>query len=218
VASAAPACESLESAPYASETALPSTSLNAEQTFERLETALPGVCLLQPRVLDDARGLFWESYHESKFAALGIKDRFVQDNHSCSRLHVLRGLHYQLHRPQAKLCRVVAGEVLDVAVDIRLSSPHFGKWVSAILSAKSHNLIYIPEGFAHGFLALSDKVQFLYKCSAVYDAPDEHGISWNDPDLGIDWGISNPLLSQKDSQYLPLAKVAPELLPQYLRA
>lgn len=189
--------------------------MSSQQTFVRIETALPGVCLLQPRVLSDARGLFWESYHEEKLGDLGITDRFVQDNQSSSNKNVLRGLHYQLRQPQAKLCRVVAGEALDVAVDIRRGSPHFGKWVSAVLSEKSHNLIYIPEGFAHGFLALSDSVQFLYKCSAFYDPADEHGILWNSPDLGIDWGISNPLLSQKDAQYPPLSKVPPDLLPQF---
>jgi len=191
--------------------------LSSQQTFDRVETALPGVCLLQPRVLSDERGFFLEIYHEAKFAALGIADRFVQDNHSLSHKNVLRGLHYQLHRPQAKLCRVVAGEALDVAVDIRRGSPHFGKWVSAVLSEKSHNLIYIPEGFAHGFLALTGSVQFLYKCSASYDPADEHGILWNDPDLGIEWGSSNPLLSQKDSQFPPLAGVPPDLLPQIPR-
>ena len=191
------------------------TALSSRQTFDRIETALPGVCLIHPRVFSDARGYFIESYHEANFAALGISERFVQDNHSHSCKGVLRGLHYQLHRPQAKLCRVVEGEVLDVAVDIRLGSPHFGKWVSAVLSEKSHNEIYIPRGFAHGFLALSDSVHFLYKCSDVYDPADEHGIVWNDPALGINWGISDPSLSQKDSRYLPLAKVPAELLPQY---
>jgi dTDP-4-dehydrorhamnose 3,5-epimerase len=189
--------------------------LSSQHTFDRVETALPGVCLIQPRVLGDARGSFWESYHEAKFAALGIANRFVQDNHSCSRKNVLRGLHYQLHRPQAKLCRVVEGEALDVAVDIRSGSPHFGKWVTAVLSEKSHNQIYIPEGFAHGFLALTETVQFLYKCSAFYDPTDEHGILWNDPGLGIDWGISQPLLSAKDSAYLSLAHVPAELLPLF---
>jgi dTDP-4-dehydrorhamnose 3,5-epimerase len=189
--------------------------MDFQQSFVRVETALPGVCLLEPRVLEDARGFFLESYHEGKLAALGITDRFVQDNHSCSRKHVLRGLHYQLHRPQAKLCRVVEGDALDVAVDIRLGSPHFGKWVSAVLSAKARNLIYIPPGFAHGFLVLSDSVQFLYKCSDFYDAADERGILWNDPALGISWGIVHPLISEKDAKWPALADTPRDLLPAY---
>jgi dTDP-4-dehydrorhamnose 3,5-epimerase len=191
--------------------------LSSQHTFDRLETALPGVCLIQPRVFDDARGHFFESYHEAKFDALGIADRFVQDNHSSSGKNVLRGLHYQLRRPQAKLCRVVGGEALDVVVDIRIGSPHFGKWVSAVLSEKSCNQIYIPEGFAHGLLALTDSVEFLYKCSSFYDPEDAYGIFWGDPALGIEWGIANPILSQKDSEYLPLAKMPAHLLPQYPR-
>ncbi len=189
--------------------------LPSGQSFERRETALPGVCLIQPTVLGDARGFLFESYHEAKFLALGIADRFVQDNHSRSSKNVLRGLHYQLRRPQAKLCRVVEGEVLDVAVDIRPGSPCFGKWVSAVLSSESHNEIYIPAGFAHGFLTLSDSVHFLYKCSGLYDPADEHGVLWNDPRIGIQWGISSPILSQKDAQFLPLHQVPPELLPAY---
>jgi dTDP-4-dehydrorhamnose 3,5-epimerase len=171
--------------------------------------------LIYPRVLGDARGFFLESYHEAKFMALGITDRFVQDNHSSSSQGVLRGLHYQLRRPQAKLCRVIEGEALDVAVDIRLGSPHFGNWVSAVLSAESHNQIYIPEGFAHGFLALTKSVQFLYKCSALYDPVDEHGIRWNDPGIGISWGIANPLVSVRDSEFVALGDVPRHLLPIY---
>jgi len=189
--------------------------MNLQQSFVRVETALPGVCLLEPRVLEDTRGFFLESYHEGKLAALGITDRFVQDNHSCSRKHVLRGLHYQFRRPQAKLCRVVEGEALDVALDIRLGSPHFGKWVSAVLSAKTRKLIYIPPGFAHGFLVLSDSVQFLYKCSDFYDPADERGILWNDPALGISWGIAHPLLSEKDAKWPALADTPRDLLPVY---
>ena len=185
------------------------------QTFDRYETALPGVCLLQPRVLQDSRGSFLESYHEAKFADLGINDRFVQDNHSCSRKNVLRGLHYQLNHAQAKLCRVVEGEALDVAVDIRVDSPHFGKWMSAILSAKTQNMIYVPSGFAHGFLALTDPVQFLYKCSDIYNAADERGILWCDPGLGISWGVANPLLAERDSKWPVLADTPRELLPRF---
>lgn len=194
------------------------TVLHSQQTFERLETSLAGVCLIQPKVFGDARGFFFESYHEAKFLSLGITDRFVQDNHSHSSKNVLRGLHYQLRRPQAKLCRVVEGEVLDVAVDVRLGSPSFGKWVSAVLSSKSFNQIYIPAGFAHGFLTLSESVHFLYKCSGFYDPADEYGVLWSDPRLGIEWGSSQPLVSPKDSKFLPLDQVPQDRLPKYLAA
>jgi dTDP-4-dehydrorhamnose 3,5-epimerase len=183
--------------------------------LERLETSLPGVCELRPKVILDARGFFLESYHREKFAGLGITDSFVQDNHSRSAKGTLRGLHYQLRHPQSKLCRVVEGEALDVAVDIRLGSPHFGKWTSVLLSAKEHNQIYIPGGFAHGFLALTDSVQFLYKCSDFYDPADEHGIRWNDPDLRISWGVDSPLVSEKDARYSTLAGARQEFLPRY---
>ena len=129
--------------------------------------------------------------------------------------NVLRGLHYQLRTPQAKLCRVVEGEALDVAVDIRVGSPHFGKWVSVVLSSQRANQIYIPAGFAHGFLALSPTVQFLYKCSGVYDPADEHGVLWSDPRLAIDWGVAQPLLSQKDAALPVLDHVPPDQLPRY---
>lgn len=185
--------------------------------MQRIETTLPGVCELRPRVIRDARGFFMETYHQAKFAELGITDSFVQDNHSCSTKGILRGLHYQLHRPQAKLCRVVEGEALDVAVDIRRGSPHFGKWASALLSAKLRNEIYIPAGFAHGFLALTETVHFVYKCSDFYDSSDEHGILWSDPDLNISWNITDPLVSEKGSEYPKLADVPSELLPRYPR-
>ena len=156
-----------------------------------------------------------ETYHQARFAELGITDLFVQDNHSCSAKGTLRGLHYQLRRSQAKLCRVVEGEALDVAADIRLGSPSFGKWTSVLLSAQEHNQIYIPAGFAHGFLALSERVQFLYKCSNFYDPEDEHGIVWNDSDLNIPWGVTDPLVSEKDARYPTLSGVRRESLPLY---
>ena len=174
-----------------------------------------GVWELRPKVFRDARGFFMETYHQRRFAELGISDVFVQDNHSCSVEGTLRGLHYQLHHPQAKLCRVVEGEALDVAVDIRVGSPHFGKWTSVVLSAEEQNQIYIPAGFAHGFLALTERVQFLYKCSDFYDAADECGILWNDPELGIDWGIIQPLVSEKDQRNPTLATVSRDRLPRY---
>lgn len=183
--------------------------------MQRIETSLPGVCELRPKVIRDARGFFMETYQRAKFADIGITDIFVQDNHAASSRGTLRGFHYQLHRPQAKLCRVVEGEALDVAVDIRLGSPHFGKWTSVVLSAKDQNQIYVPVGFAHGYLGLSEKVQFLYKCSDFYDPTDEHGMLWNDPALNISWGIDTPLLSEKDSRNPKLADVPRDLLPRY---
>lgn len=183
--------------------------------MQRLNTTLPDVFELRPRIFRDERGSFSETYHSVKFAELGIFDVFVQDNQSISRKGTLRGLHYQLHRPQAKLCRVVEGEALDITVDIRLGSPNFGKWASVVLSAETQNQIYIPVGFAHGFLALTDSVQFLYKCGALYDPADEHGIFWSDPELAIKWGIALPLVSEKDRQYPSLADAAREFLPRY---
>ena len=182
---------------------------------KRVDTSLPGVCEILLEARGDARGSFLETYHQKKIAELGITDIFVQDNHSTSAQGVLRGLHYQLKRSQAKLCRVIEGEALDVALDIRVSSPHFGKWASVVLSAEKRNQLYVPRGFAHGFLALSPRVQFLYKCSDFYDGADEYGIAYDDPNLNITWGTTSPLLSEKDEHLLPLAKVAREFLPRY---
>src|SRR5579859_1741516 len=183
--------------------------------MKRIETSLPGVFELRPVVHRDSRGAFLETYHCTRFLELGIKDTFVQDNHSISSRGTLRGLHYQLLHAQAKLCRVIEGEALDVAVDIRLGSPHFGKWASVLLSAKEQNQIYVPAGFAHGFLAVTDTVQFLYKCSEFYNPRDERGIAWNDPDLRIRWGATAPIISARDEHYLPLSQVPREFLPRY---
>jgi len=183
--------------------------------MQRIETSLPGVLELRPIIHHDTRGFFLETYQKKKFADLGIADAFVQDNHSHSTKGTLRGLHYQLRHPQAKLCRVIEGEALDVAVDIRVGSPNFGKWTSVLLSAKGQNQIYIPCGFAHGFLALTDTVQFLYKCSDFYVREDEYGIAWNDPSLKISWGVSAPIVSEKDATYPILAQVPPEHLPRH---
>jgi dTDP-4-dehydrorhamnose 3,5-epimerase len=184
--------------------------------LERLETSLPGVCELRPKVFRDSRGFFLEAYHRKKLADLGITDSFVQDNHSRSAKGILRGLHYQAHHPQSKLCRVVEGEALDVVVDIRLGSPYFGKWTSVLLSANEQNQIYVPAGFAHGFLALTDSVQFLYKCGDFYDPANEHGIVWNDRELNIAWGIKSPLVSEKDARHPTLAEACRQFLPLYL--
>ena len=183
--------------------------------MQRIDTSLPGVFELRPVVHGDARGFLMETYHQANFAALGVSDTFVQDNHSRSSKGTLRGLHYQLHHPQAKLCRVIEGEALDIAVDIRLGSPHFGQWASVVLSAAQHNQVYIPRGFAHGFLALTDVVQFQYKLSDYYAPADEHGILWNDPALQIPWGITNPMVSPRDTAHPRLADVRTDLLPRY---
>lgn len=183
--------------------------------MQKFDTSLLGVFELRPKIFGDARGFFMETYHRTKFADLGIRDTFVQDNHSCSAKGTLRGLHYQLQHPQAKLCRVVEGEALDVVVDIRVGSPQFGKWTSVLLSATTQNQIYVPAGFAHGFLALTNSVQFLYKCSDFYDPSDERGILWNDPDLNINWGISSPVISEKDAKNPRLREVPPQYLPGY---
>ncbi len=184
-------------------------------TLQVVETGIPGVVLIRPQVHADARGFFFESYHQAKLAESGIRDVFVQDNHSRSSRNTLRGLHYQLNHQQAKLCRVIQGEVLDVAVDIRLGSPHFGRWVSAVLSAENKQQILIPRGFAHGFLVLSETAEFLYKCSDFYYPDDEHGLVWNDRDLSIAWNATDPILSAKDRTYPTLRGVPPELLPHY---
>jgi dTDP-4-dehydrorhamnose 3,5-epimerase len=176
--------------------------------LERVKTALPDVWELQPKVFRDPRGFFLETYNKNRFAEIGINETFVQDNHSRSSKGTLRGLHYQLNHAQAKLCRVIEGEAFDVAVDIRWGSPTFGKWTGVLLSAEKQNQIFIPAGFAHGFVARTDSVQFLYKCSEFYDPSDEHGVIWNDPGLAIDWGVSNPLISEKDAKYSALSEVS----------
>jgi dTDP-4-dehydrorhamnose 3,5-epimerase len=183
--------------------------------LQRVETSLPDVWELYSKVFRDARGFFIETYNQKRFSEHGILETFVQDNHSRSTKGTLRGLHYQLRHAQAKICRVIEGEALDVAVDIRLGSPTFGKWASVLLSAEKQNQIYIPAGFAHGFVARTDSVQFLYKCSDFYDPGDEHGIIWNDPHLAISWSFSNPLISEKDAKYPSLSAMKPEFLPRY---
>lgn len=174
--------------------------------MERLATQHPDVVLLRPRVFGDDRGFFLESYNQRALTDLGITQEYVQDNHSRSARGVLRGLHYQIQQPQGKLVRVVAGEVFDVAVDLRRSSPHFGKVASFRLSAASHDMAWIPPGFAHGFLVLSDSADFLYKTTDYYAPEHERSLLWNDPALGIDWPLTGaPQLSVKDQAGLPLA-------------
>lgn len=166
-----------------------------------IPTDLPEVMMVAVDVYGDARGFFLESYHEGKFANLGISARFVQDNHSHSTRGVLRGLHYQLQRPQGKLVRVVRGEIWDVAVDIRRGSPRFGRWAGVLLSEENQRQLYVPPGFAHGFCVLSEVADVIYKCTDFYSPGDEYGVRWDDPTLGIDWPQSEPLLSEKDRAY-----------------
>lgn len=179
------------------------------------ETALPGVLIIEPKVFGDERGFFQETYHEKRYLEMGIKERFVQDNHSRSSQGVLRGLHYQLKHPQGKLVRVTAGEVFDVAVDIRQGAPTFGHWYGAILSAENHRQLYVPPGFAHGFVVLSESADFLYKCTDYYHPEDEGAVIWNDPAIGVEWPITDVSLSSKDSAALRLANIPAKQLPNY---
>ena len=165
-----------------------------------VETSIPGVLIIEPKVFGDERGFFYESFNAAAFeAATGLKRQFVQDNHSKSQRGVLRGLHYQIQQPQGKLVRVVAGEVFDVAVDLRKSSPSFGRWFGTHLSAQNQHQLWIPEGFAHGFVVLSETAEFLYKTTDYYAPEHERSLLWNDPELGIEWPFDEaPQLSAKD--------------------
>ena len=175
--------------------------------MRRLPTAIPEVCIIEPKVFGDARGFFMESWNRRSFAALGLESDFVQDNHSRSERGVLRGLHYQIEQAQGKLVRCVAGEVYDVAVDLRKSSPTFGKWVGFTLSAENKQLAWIPPGFAHGFCVTSDSAEFLYKTTDYYAPAHERCLLWNDPALGIQWPVAGPpTLAAKDAAGLPLAQ------------
>ncbi|QUV81210.1 dTDP-4-dehydrorhamnose 3,5-epimerase [Chloracidobacterium sp. D] len=178
-----------------------------------IPTELPGVILIEPQVFRDERGFFLETYHAAKFAQAGLDVTFVQDNHSRSVQGTLRGLHAQWRRPQGKLVRVIAGEIFDVVVDIRLDSPTFGRWLGVRLSAENFRQLYVPQGFVHGFCVVSDMAEVLYKCTALYDPGDEIGVIWNDPEIGIDWGIESPLLSEKDRR-LPTLRTLVQQLQQ----
>jgi dTDP-4-dehydrorhamnose 3,5-epimerase len=182
---------------------------------KRIDTDLPGVCILEPKVFGDARGFFYESWNAVRFTELGLDLRFVQSNVSRSARGVLRGLHYQYPNPQGKLVSVLEGEVYDVAVDIRHGSPTFGRSVAAVLSAENHRHFWVPEGFAHGFCVLSEHATFCYQCTTLYDPQADAGIRWNDAALGIDWPVSEPLLSDKDMRTPLLADVPPERLPKF---
>jgi dTDP-4-dehydrorhamnose 3,5-epimerase len=179
-----------------------------------LASGLPGVIIIEPDVHRDERGFFLESYHEEKYRAGGVNATFVQDNHSRSAGGILRGLHMQVLRAQGKLVRVIEGEVFDVAVDVRQGSPQFGRWIGVTLSAENHRQVYIPEGFAHGFVVTSEIAEFEYKCTNFYDPGSEIAIAWNDPAIGIDWPVVTPTLSIKDRDAPPLAELT-DRLPKY---
>ena len=176
--------------------------------MKAIPTAIPDVLVIEPAVFGDARGAFYESWNQRAFDALVGRDvRFVQDNHSSSVKNVLRGLHYQVRNVQGKLVRVTDGEVFDVAVDLRRSSPTFGRWVGERLSAETHRMLWIPEGFAHGFLVLSERAQFLYKTTDYYEPAHERSLLWNDPAIGVAWPLEGePILKPKDAAGIPLAQ------------
>lgn len=180
-----------------------------------IETSLPDVILIEPDVFRDDRGFFMETFHQRKYAEAGIDRAFVQDNFSHSKRGTLRGLHYQLRQPQGKLVHVTAGEIFDVAVDIRRGSPTFGKWAGSLLSSKNRLQMFIPEGFAHGFCVTSETADVLYKCSDLYAPDDDRGLFWADPTIGIDWPIQTPILSKKDSLNPELAHIPEGDFPVY---
>lgn len=170
------------------------------------ETKISGVYILTPRVFEDPRGFFYESHNQNTFSSLGIDTVFVQDNHSVSSRNTLRGMHFQIKPGQAKLVRCTRGEILDVVVDMRPGSPTFKRWITATLSGENRQMIYIPVGCAHGFVVRSDQAEVLYKCSSVYDHEMESGFMWNDPEIGIQWPIDDPLLSVRDQNNLSFLK------------
>ena len=180
-----------------------------------IETKLPGVILLEPEVYADDRGYFFETWNQKRYEAVGIRESFVQDNVSFSQKGILRGLHFQNPQSQGKLVQVMAGAVMDVAVDIRLGSPSFGQWAGTVLSGENHRQMYIPPGFAHGYCVTSETAFFSYKCTDFYNPATEHGIIWNDPDLSIDWSVHEPILSSKDAGYSRLKDLSPDTLPHF---
>jgi dTDP-4-dehydrorhamnose 3,5-epimerase len=182
-------------------------------------TELPGVLVLEPRLFRDDRGFFYESFNEERFAShagVGLPMTFRQDNHSRSSQHVLRGLHYQLRRPQGKLVTCVRGSIFDVAVDIRVGSPTFRQWIGVTLDESTPRYLWIPPGFAHGFCVLSPVADVIYKCTDVYVADDDHGVLWSDPSIGVQWPVSDPLTSPKDQAY-PRIDPARSDLPRFVQ-
>jgi dTDP-4-dehydrorhamnose 3,5-epimerase len=180
-----------------------------------IQTELPGVLILEPQVFGDQRGYFLETWSSTRYGDAGIAGPFVQDNIVFSRMGVLRGLHFQHPHSQGKLVQVLAGEVVDIAVDVRVGSPTFGRWVGERLSEENHRQMYIPPGFAHGYCVLSETALFCYKCTDFYNPASEMGILWNDPDLNIDWSIAAPVVSPKDAGYPRLADIPREKLPRF---
>jgi dTDP-4-dehydrorhamnose 3,5-epimerase len=180
-----------------------------------IETSLPGVVIIEPAVFVDERGSFMETWHQDRYSDAGLPSRFVQDNMSISKKGVLRGLHYQQPHAQGKLVSVLQGEVFDVAVDVRLGSPSFGRWLGVTLSSENSRQLYVPEGFAHGFLVLSKSAVFHYKCTDYYNPQAERGIIWNDPDINIKWPDVKPILSKKDLYSPRLKDVETSKLPEY---
>ncbi len=180
--------------------------------MELEKTPIEGVLLVKPDVYGDARGFFMETFHENRYRESGIERRFVQDNLSFSVKNTVRGLHFQVTRPQAKLVQVYQGEIFDVAVDIRPGSPTFGKWTGIRLSGENHWQLFLPEGFAHGFCVVSETALVSYKCSRYYQPEDEGGILWSDPDIGIDWPTDEPVISKKDRGLKLLREIAPSSL------
>lgn len=178
-----------------------------------VQTKLPGMLIIEPRVFGDARGFFMETWHQQRYAEAGISERFVQDNLSFSRRGILRGLHYQHPQGQGKLVYVLQGEVFDVAVDVRVGSPTFGRWVGVTLSAENKRQCYIPPGYAHGFCVMSETALFSYKCTDFYNAATEGGVLWNDPNIGITWPVHSPSLSEKDAKALRLENIPAAQLP-----
>lgn len=178
--------------------------------FNFIETPIKDLYVIEPTVYGDNRGFFMETYNYNEFKEAGLDMQFVQDNHSKSKKGVLRGLHFQINNPQGKLVRVIKGEVFDVAVDIRKDSETYGKWYGVLLNEENKRQFYVPEGFAHGFLVMSDEAEFVYKCTDFYNPEDEGGIRWNDEEIGIEWpldGIEEILLSDKDKKWNGIVKL-----------
>lgn len=179
------------------------------------ETSIPGVIVLEPKVFGDSRGFFMETYSQPRYADAGLPETFVQDNLSRSAHGILRGLHLQHPHGQGKLCSVLEGEVFDVVADVRVGSPTFKRWEGFVLSAENKHQLYVPPGFAHGFVVTSEVALFSYKCTELYDADSELGVAWNDPELAIEWPLAEPTLSKKDSENPFLSEIAEDRLPRY---
>lgn len=180
-----------------------------------ITTSIEGILIIEPKTFKDKRGFFMETYNRNRYNESGINATFVQDNLSYSLKNTLRGLHFQIKHPQAKLIQVVSGEIFDVAVDLRPDSVTFGKWTGIHLSDENRRQVFIPEGFAHGFCVLSEFALFYYKCSDFYAPDDECGIIWSDSDIGIEWPVENPIISEKDKQYQKLSGLTAEKLPSF---